>query len=106
MVHLVDYQSLERELSIADSVIDTQREIIRADSLAYARLASLRAFEDSTHTAAYSSLARDLARARRGCRLLGLLPCPSVQAGWGATLTGGQVRTGPVLAVTIPVRVR
>lgn len=60
MVHLVDYQSLERELSIADSVIDTQREIIRADSLAYARLASLRAFEDSTHTAAYATVARDL----------------------------------------------
>lgn len=77
MVHLSDYQSLERELAIADSLIGTQAAIIRADSLAYARLGSLRAFEDSTHKAAFAKLEADLARARRGPRFLGLIPLPS-----------------------------
>jgi hypothetical protein len=106
MVPLADYQSLERELSIADTVIETQRQIIRADSLAYARLGALRAFEDSTHKAAYSKVARDLAKARRGCRVLGLLPCPQVSAGYGVTLAGGAVHAGPTLSVSIPVRLR
>lgn len=77
MVHLSDYQSLERELAIADSLIGTQAAIIRADSVAYSHLGSLRAFEDSTHREAYGKLARDLANARRGPRLLGLIPLPS-----------------------------
>ena len=77
MVHLSDYQSLERELAIADTVIETQAAIIRADSLAYARLGSLRAFEDSTHKAAFTKLEADLARARRGPRFLGLISLPS-----------------------------
>ena len=76
MVALSDYQSLERELAIADTVIETQAAIIRADSLAYARLGSLRAFEDSTHKAAFTKLEADLARARRGPRFLGLIPLP------------------------------
>lgn len=103
MVHLSDYQSLERELAIADTVIETQAAIIRADSLAYARLGSLRAFEDSTHKAAFTKLEADLARARRGPRFLGL-PLPQITAGYGATLTGGQVRTGPVVAISIPLK--
>lgn len=111
MVPKVDYDSLAAEADSlwsvvrADSVALTATyDRIRADSTAYARLASLREREAAIHTSAYNDLRDRLARARRGCRVLGLLPCPSIQAGWGATLTGGQVRTGPVVAVTIPVR--
>lgn len=103
MVHLADYQSLERENALADTVIQTQAAIIRADSLAYARLASLRAFEDSTHTAAYRKVARDLARARRGCRVLGLLPCPTITVGYGAALAPGFV-TGPAVVIGFPLK--
>lgn len=103
MVHLSDYQSLERELAIADSLIGTQAAIIRADSVAYSHLGSLRAFEDSTHREAYGKLARDLANARRGPRFLGL-PVPELGAGYCATVTGGQVRTGPCVSLSIKVR--
>lgn len=89
----------------ADSVAyAAQAERIRADSSAYAALASLRAEENRIHKAENSTLRGALAKARRGCRVLGLLPCPEISAGYGATLAGGQVRTGPVMAITIPVR--
>lgn len=77
MVPLADYEALARENALADTVIATQAAIIRADSLAYARLGSLRAFEDSTHKAAFRKLEADLARARRGPRFLGLISLPS-----------------------------
>lgn len=99
-----DYLALAHELSIADTVIATQAAIIRADSAAYARLGAIRAFEDSTHKAAYNKLARDLAKARRGCRVLGLLPCPSVTIGYGATVAAGTIHVGPQVGVAIPVR--
>jgi hypothetical protein len=103
MVRLADYVALERENALADSIIVAQADRIRADSAAYARLASLRAFEDSTHSAAYTKLARDLARARRGPRFLGL-PVPQLGAGYCATLAAGEVRAGPCLSLSIPVR--
>jgi hypothetical protein len=103
MVPLADYRALERENALADSIIVAQADRIRADSAAYARLASLRAFEDSTHSAAYTKLARDLARARRGPRFLGL-PVPQLSAGYCATLAAGEVRAGPCVGLTVPVR--
>lgn len=102
-VPLAAYTALERELSIADTVIETQAAIIRADSAAYARLASLRAFEDSTHKSAFTKLAADLSRARRGCRVLGLLPCPTITVGYGAALAPGLV-TGPAVVVGFPIK--
>ena len=113
MVPKADYDSLAAEADSlwsvvrADSVaLAARAERIAADSTAYASLATLRANENAIHTAANRTLRRDLARARRGCRVLGLLPCPAISAGYGVTLTGGQLRTGPVLAVTLPVRLR
>jgi hypothetical protein len=103
MVPLADYVALERENALADSIIVAQADRIRADSAAYARLATLRAFEDSIHSAAYNKLARDLARARRGPRFLGL-PVPQLGAGYCATLAAGEVRAGPCLSLSIPVR--
>jgi hypothetical protein len=103
MVPLADYVALERENALADSIIAAQGQRIRADSAAYARLATLRAFEDSIHSAAYTKLARDLARARRGPRFLGL-PVPQLGAGYCATLAAGVVRAGPCVGLTIPVR--
>ena len=113
MVPKADYDSLAAEADSlwsavrADSVAyAAQADRIRADSAAYATLTTLRAEENRIHSTANSTLRGALAKARRGCRVLGLLPCPEISAGYGATLTGGQVRTGPVLAVTIPVRLR
>lgn len=110
MVPKADYDSLAAEADSlwsavrADSVAyAAQADRIRADSAAYATLTTLRAEENRIHSTANSTLRGALAKARRGCRVLGLLPCPEISAGYGATLTGGQVRTGPVLAVTIPV---
>lgn len=81
MVALSDYQSLERENTRADSIIDVKDSIIRADEAEYARLGALRAFEDSTHKEAYGKLARDLAKARRTG------PAHDTRFGAGATLT-------------------
>ena len=80
MVPKADYDSLAAEADSlwsvvrADSVaITAQAERIRADSSAYARLASLRAEENRIHKAENSTLRGALAKARRGCRVLGLL---------------------------------
>jgi hypothetical protein len=103
MVRLADYRALERENALADSIIVAQADRIRADSAAYARLAALQAFTDSTHSAAYTKLARDLARARRGPRFLGL-PVPQLGAGYCATLAAGVVRAGPCVGLTFEVK--
>lgn len=111
MVPKVDYDSLVAEADSLWSVVRAdsvayaaQAERIAADSVAYVALSRLHANVGQIQQRQITDLQRDLARARRGCRLLGLLPCPEISAGWGATLTGGVVRTGPVLAVTLPVR--
>ena len=113
MVPKVDYDSLAAEADSlwsvvrADSVaLAAQSARMAADSSAYANLRALLGHERTQYGHALTTLQRDLARARRGCRVLGLLPCPAISAGYGVTLTGGQLRTGPVLAVTLPVRVR
>lgn len=103
MVHLADYQSLERENALADTVIATQAAIIRADSAAYAALGMMRMVEDSLHRVRTSALERDLSRARRGPRFLGL-PVPQLGVGYCATVTAGAVRTGPCVSVSIPVK--
>ena len=111
MVPKANYDSLAAEADSlwsvvrADSVaLTTQSARIAADSSAYASLRAILGHERAQYGHAIAGLQREVAQARRGCRVLGLLPCPEVSAGWGATLTGGQVRTGPVLAVTLPVR--
>ncbi len=45
-----------------------------------------------------------LRREARGCRVLGLIPCPTVAVGYGAMLTAGELRAGPVVSVSIPIR--
>ena len=84
MVPKADYDSLAAEADslwsvvVSDSVaIKAQNDRIRADSLAYDALASLRSRENAIHTSAITTLQRDLARAQRGPRLLGLIPLPS-----------------------------
>ena len=111
MVSKADFDSLAAEADSLWSVVRAdsvayaaQAERIRADSSAYARLASLRAEENRIHSAENSTLRGALVKARRGCRVLGLLPCPTFSAGYGATLTDGAIRTGPVVAITVPVR--
>jgi hypothetical protein len=103
MVPLADYQRLERENALADSIIGAQGQRIAADSVAYAALWRHMAITDSTHNVAHSRLAADLARARRGPRFLGL-PVPQLSAGYCATLAAGAVRAGPCLSLSIPVR--
>ena len=53
---------------------------------------------------AISDLTTRLRKAQRGCRVLGLLPCPALSAGYGATLANGQVRVGPTVGITVAVR--
>ena len=83
VVPKVDFDSLAAEADSlwsvvrADSVaLTAQTARIRADSAAYASLASLRERETAIHAAAITTLQRDLAKARHP-RLLGLLPLPS-----------------------------
>ena len=111
MVPKADYDSLAAEADslwsvvVSDSVaIKAQNDRIRADSLAYDALASLRADENRIHTSEITTLRTALTRAQRGPRLLGLLPMPQLTCGYGATLTGGAIRTGPQCGLSIPVR--
>ena len=113
VVSLASYDSLAAEADSLWSVVRADSVVIASisrriavDSAAYASLASLLADERTQFGNERSQLRKMVTKARRGCRVLGLLPCPTLSAGYGATLTGGQVRTGPVLAVTIPVRLR
>ena len=111
MVPKADFDSLAAEADslwsvvVSDSVaIKAQNDRIRADSLAYDALASLRADENRIHTSEITTLRTALTRAQRGPRLLGLLPMPQLTCGYGATLTGGAIRTGPQCGLSIPVR--
>lgn len=45
-----------------------------------------------------------VAKLKRGCRMLAVLPCMQVSVGYGAMLTAGEVRVGPTVAVSIPIR--
>lgn len=111
MVPKADFDSLAAEADSlwsvvrADSVaLEATYARIRADSTAYATLASLRASEGASYQRQIDGLTRDLVKARRGSCVLGLIPTPSIGVGYGATLVNGAVATGPVIAVTIPLR--
>lgn len=76
------------------------RDSVRLAS--YARLVEIRESQLATVTGQRDSLRLLIQEApvgQRGCRLLGLVPCPVVTVGYGATLADGLVRTGPVVAV-------
>lgn len=76
------------------------RDSIRLAS--YTRLVEIRESQLATVTGQRDSLRLLIQEApvgQRGCRLLGLVPCPVVTVGYGATLADGLVRTGPVVAV-------
>jgi len=53
---------------------------------------------------AINSLTVALNKARRGCRVLGLLPCPELALTGGVTTLGGAVGMGATLGVSIPIK--
>ena len=53
---------------------------------------------------AISDLTARLRKARRGCRVLGLLPCPELALTGGVTTLGGAVGMGATLGVSIPIK--
>jgi hypothetical protein len=55
---------------------------------------------------AIKSLTSEISRARRGCRVLGLLPCVQPHIGFGASLVGGKVVLAPQIGLSIPLRLR
>lgn len=53
---------------------------------------------------AIKDLTARLRKAQRGCRVLGLLPCPELALTGGATTLGGAVGVGATLGVSIPIK--
>jgi hypothetical protein len=85
-----DNQALRGEVSRAHAELVARAHLMALDSAAIRDLRAdrerLRALVDSAPVG------------RPGCRLLGLIPCPVVTAGYGATLAG-TVHAGPSVTV-------
>lgn len=110
-VPLVAYDSLYSAYETADSMNHVLHGAVRD----YVQAASLYASQAVQATGRYDwavhtygerirVLETALRREARGCRVLGLIPCPTVAVGYGAMLTAGQLRAGPVVSVSIPIR--
>ncbi len=111
VVPLVAYDSLYSAYETADSMNHVLHGAVRD----YVQAASLYASQAVQATGRYDwavhtygerirVLETALRREARGCRVLGLIPCPTVAVGYGAMLTAGELRAGPVVSVSIPIR--
>lgn len=109
-VSLVAYDSLYSAYETADSMNHVLHGAVRD----YVQAASLYASQAVQATGRYDwavhtygerirVLETALRREARGCRVLGLIPCPTVAVGYGAMLTAGELRAGPVVSVSIPL---
>lgn len=110
-VPMVAYDSLYSAYETADSMNHVLHGAVRD----YVQAASLYASQAVQATGRYDwavhtygerirVLETALRREARGCRVLGLIPCPTVAVGYGAMLTAGELRAGPVVSVSIPIR--
>lgn len=87
-----------------DSALTAQREATAAALSGWAAADSALLRERNTAQTAIRDLTGRLRKARRGSRLFGLLPLPSLYVGLGATMErGGRVVTGPTVGVGVRV---
>ena len=103
--------SLWSALDAADSAyanisiaFQSQREATAAALSGWAAADSNAARQALIAGRAIHQLTAALHKVQRGCRVLGLLPCPTITAGYGAMLVNGQVRVGPTVGVSIPLK--
>ena len=87
-----------------NTAFTAQREATAAALAGWALADSTLARHDKIANLAITDLTGRLKKAQRGCRVLGLLPCPTAYVGAGATISGGSVSTGLQVGVGIPVR--
>lgn len=100
----VAYETLD---SANAALYGSVREYVEAASLyASQAVAATGRYDWAVHTyeARIETLEGALRRQARGCRVLGLLPCPQLHVGYGLTLAGGAVRPGLQVGVSIPIR--
>lgn len=105
------YDSLWSAYETADSTVQVLHgainEYIHAASLyaSQAVAAEGRLSQDrATYEGRIADLTAALRKQTRGCRVVGLIPCPQLSVGYGAMLTGGQVRVGPAVTVSFPLK--
>ena len=110
-VPLVAYDSLYSAYETADSMNavlhGAVREYVQAASLyASQAVAATGRYDWAVQTlgARIETLEGALRRQAKGCRVLGLLPCPTLYVGAGLTVAGGQVHAGPSVGLAIPIR--
>lgn len=97
-------EAADSAYSTLDRAYHEQRQATAA-ALAWKDLEAARA--DSTEAVAslaITDLTGRLQKAQRGCRVLGLLPCPTLSVGYGATLANGKILTGPTVGISVPMR--
>ena len=109
-VPLAAYDSLYGAYETADSMVQVLhgavRDYVQAASLyASQAVAATGRYDWAVHTmgARIETLEGALRRQAKGCRVLGLLPCPTIAVGAGLTLAGGSIHAGPTVAVVIPL---
>jgi hypothetical protein len=94
-------------LAADNDTLRTTLGTLKGQLAATVHLLALSRVSDSTHLAERDRAIATANRApvghKRGLSLLGVRLCPTIGAGYGATLQGGVVRAGPTLAVVQPL---
>jgi len=87
-----------------DRAYTAQKQATAAALAGWAAADSSLSRERNIANLAITDLTARLRKAQRGCRVLGLLPCPELALTGGATTLGGDFGMGATLGVSIPIK--